>query len=366
MRELAAAGCEVTYLTRRQWPADAVPDLPGIRVVAVSPGDELYDAAGRRRTGPPLRFGIGVLRHLLSHRSSYDVVHTNGFPYFSVLAVRVALAGRRRTAVVVEWVEVWTAAYWRDYLGGVGGRVGQAVQRLCVRLTPVALAHSVLHAGRLRGQGYRGPEPVVIGGLLERAPEAAPLDLAAAREPLVVYAGRHIPDKRVALLPEAVVLARTRVPGLRALLLGDGPSRPRVLGEVARLGAREFIDVPGFVDAEQVEQAFARALCVVQPSAREGHGMVVVEAAAAGTPCVLVAGPDNAALELVVDGVTGAIAPEATAAGLADAIVAVHTAGPAMRAAVSGWYAEHRDELGVPASAQRVLAVYALARARAR
>jgi len=313
--------------------------------------------------GPPLRFGLGVLRHLLGHRSSYDVVHTNGFPYFSVLAVRSALAGRPRTAVVVEWVEVWSQAYWRDYLGGPAGRVGHAVQRLCVRLTPVALAHSALHAGRLRADGYRGPEPVVLGGLLERVPEAAG-DPDPAREPLIVYAGRHIPEKRVWLLPGAVALARTRIPGLRALVLGDGPVRQQVLDEVARLGAQEFVEVPGFVSGEQLEQAFTRALCVVQPSAREGHGMVVVEAAAAATPCVLVAGPDNAAVELVHDGVTGVIAREATAAALADAIVAVHHAGPRMRRDVARWYADHRSGLGMADSAQRVLAAYEVARAR--
>ena len=37
-RELAAQGHDVTYLTRRQWPADEEPEIPGVRVVAVAPG----------------------------------------------------------------------------------------------------------------------------------------------------------------------------------------------------------------------------------------------------------------------------------------------------------------------------------------
>ena len=59
---LAADGHEVTYLTLRQWPRGADPGVPGVRVVAVGPRLGLYTASGRRRIGPPLAFGLGVLR----------------------------------------------------------------------------------------------------------------------------------------------------------------------------------------------------------------------------------------------------------------------------------------------------------------
>ena len=44
------------------------------------------------------------------------------------------------------------------------------------------------------------------------------------------------------------------------------------------------------------------------PSRREGYGLVVIEAAARGTPVVVVAGPDNAAVELVAEGENGFVA----------------------------------------------------------
>ena len=53
---------------------------------------------------------------------------------------------------------------------------------------------------------------------------------------------------------------------------------------MSREGLEEIVDVPGFVPAEQVEQALASALCLVLPSRREGYGLVVVEAASTGTP----------------------------------------------------------------------------------
>src|SRR4051812_18871399 len=79
---LAEASHEVTYLTRRQWGRDHAPEVPGVRVLAVAPGGPLYNRAGRRRTGPPLQFGAGVLFHLLRHGRRYDVIHSAAFPYF--------------------------------------------------------------------------------------------------------------------------------------------------------------------------------------------------------------------------------------------------------------------------------------------
>ena len=70
--------------------------------------------------------------------------------------------------------------------------------------------------------------------------------------------------------------------------------------------------MPGFVSAERVESALARALCMVLPSRREGYGMVVIEAAALGTPSVVVADPDNAAADLVIEGENGYVAPSAS------------------------------------------------------
>ena len=45
-------------------------------------------------------------------------------------------------------------------------------------------------------------------------------------------------------------------------------------------------------------------------SSREGYGMVVVEASAHATPSIVVAADDNAAVELIEDGVNGVIVTE--------------------------------------------------------
>jgi glycosyltransferase involved in cell wall biosynthesis len=92
------------------------------------------------------------------------------------------------------------------------------------------------------------------------------------------------------------------------------------------------VSAPGFVDQEVLEQALASALCVVLPSRREGYGLIVVESAARGVPSVLVAGPDNAATELVDEGTNGLVAPSAGADDLAAAFASVYDAGPELSA----------------------------------
>src|SRR5690242_13069872 len=124
---LATDGHEVTYLTLRQWDRGVDPGVKGVDVRVVGPRMKLYSGPGRRRILPPLVFGAGVLWHLIRHGGRYDVVHTCSFPYFSLLAA--ALVRRRRYRLVVDWFEVWSRGYWRDYLGRVGGDVGWLVQR---------------------------------------------------------------------------------------------------------------------------------------------------------------------------------------------------------------------------------------------
>jgi glycosyltransferase involved in cell wall biosynthesis len=351
---LAADGHDVTYLTLRQWSRGEHAEVSGVRVAIAGPRMGLYTAAGRRRILPPLVFGLGVLWHLLRHGRDYDVVHTASFPYFSLLAAAAARPlGRFR--LVVDWHEVWSRDYWREYLGPLGGRAGEAVQALCLRVPQRAFCFSQLHARRLRDAPVNGELTVLEG---EYAGSLEPREPAPA-EQLVVFAGRHIPEKRAPALVPALARARERIPKLRGELLGDGPDRGEVLRLRAQHGLEDALEVPGFVSAERVESAMERALCMVLPSRREGYGMVVIEAASVGTPSVVVAGPDNAAADLVSEGENGYIAPSASPEDLAAAIERVHAEGHALRERTAAWFRTNGPRLSLDSSLRTVVAAYA-------
>jgi glycosyltransferase involved in cell wall biosynthesis len=359
---LAREGHEVTYLTLRQWQRGEPVALDGdVRVVAVGPRMALYTTAGRRRILPPLVFGAGVLWHLLVHGRRYEVLDTAAFPYFSLLAAAVArpLAGFE---LVVDWFEVWSEDYWREYLGAVGGRVGAFVQRLCARVPQRAFCISELHASRLREEGLRGPVTVLRGlyaGSLE-TPEPRPA------EPLALFAGRLIPEKRVTLAVAAIALAAERIDGLRGEILGDGPDRAALDAAIEEHGLGEIVSARGFVDSDTVAAQMRRALCMLLTSRREGYGLVVVEAAARGTPSVVVAGEDNAATELIVEGVNGTVADSPDPEAVADAIVRVHRGGLALRQRTARWFAENAERLSLESSLEVVLDSYARAGAEPR
>ncbi|MGH2852902.1 MAG: glycosyltransferase family 4 protein [Solirubrobacteraceae bacterium] len=353
---LAQEGHEVTYLTLRQWERGARPDVdPRVRVVTAGPHMALYTESGRRRIAPPLVFGMGVLWHLLRHGHRYEMVHTCSFPYFSLLAAALVrpLGGY---GLVVDWHEVWSRAYWREYLGRAGGAVGYAVQLVCARLPQRAFCFSRLHARRLRAEGLRG-EPTVLEGeyagtLQTPTPRAA--------EPLVVFAGRLIPEKRAPLAVAAFALAARRIAGgaLRGEFYGDGPEREALQRAIVEHGVQGIASAPGFVEASVIDAALTRAECMLSTSRREGYGMVVVEASAHATPSVVVAGEDNAAVEMVQEGVNGTIAASAEPEVVAEAIVRVHEAGMALRQSTAQWFAENAQRLSLESSLRAVLASY--------
>jgi glycosyltransferase involved in cell wall biosynthesis len=359
---LAADGHDVTYLTLRQWDRGELPDAgAGVRVVTAGPRMALYTAGGRRRILPPLVFGAGVLRHLLVRGRRYDVVHTSAFPYFSLLAAGLLrrLAGYE---LIVDWFEVWSRSYWHDYLGGARGRFGALVQRACAHVRQRAFCFSELHAARLHEEGLRG-EATVLRGLYADSGERV---VARAADPVVLFAGRLIPEKQVTLAVAAMAIARERIDGLRGEFLGDGPERAALDAAIVQHGLSGVVSAPGFVDAATLDAEMRRALCLLLPSRREGYGLVVVEAAAKGTPSVVVAGEDNAATELIVEGINGTVAAGADPHALAEAIVRVHDAGPALRESTVRWFAENAEELSLEHSLREVLRSYGAGRSSAR
>ena len=226
---------------------------------------------------------------------------------------------------MVDWHEVWSRAYWREYLGRAGGAVGQPCRRRACGSRSAAFCFSRLHRDRLLAGGVRGSVDGARGRVRGR-PDAA--GAAAPAEPVAVFAGRHIPEKQAPALVPAIRLARAAIPELRGEIYGDGPERPQVLAAIEREGLDGVVVAPGLRRRRRASRrALRRALCMVLPSRREGYGLVVVEAAARGTPSVVVRGEDNAAVELVDDGENGVIAASASPEDLAAAIVRVHERG---------------------------------------
>jgi glycosyltransferase involved in cell wall biosynthesis len=331
---LGDLGFDVEYLTAVQWDGRA-PSEDLFRTVPIAPRLSLYDGRGVRRIPAALRFAAGLFGALIRRRRSYAAVLVSGLPIFNVFAARLALLGSG-TKLVVDYLEVWHRRQWVEYTGAVTGTIAWALQRAAIAVTPLATCHSQLSASRLRREGLRRP-PLVSPGLIDGAVEVATPG-SAVNPPFVLYAGRHIPDKRVEVLPAAVAAAREHIRDLRLVILGSGPSSDAVRAEVRRVGGEAWTDLPGFVSDAELYRLMHEAVALANPSRREGYGLVVVEANAHGTPVVLVADEGNAATELIDAGVNGVVSPTTRPTDLARAIRDVVDGGDDLRRTSRAWY----------------------------
>lgn len=121
--------------------------------------------------------------------------------------------------------------------------------------------------------------------------------------------GRLDPRKGLDRVLEAVA----RVPGLRLDVVGDGGERPALERLSARLALRDRVTFLGF--QSDVRSAIASSHLLVSAARKEGLGIALLEGMAAGRPVVAV--PTGGIPEIVVDGVTGWLAPSARPEDLA-------------------------------------------------
>lgn len=336
--EFVKKGQSVDYLTRRQWEGPD-PRLGGIAVRSIAPNYSLYDAEGVRRPLAALRFAIRLLSYLLHHRKTYDAIIVSATPVLNVFATRAALLGSA-TTIAVDWLEVWTRQQWLEYSGPVVGRVADSLQRLAVRLSPLALGHSQHTVDGLRENGVPH-EPVRSPGLISAVREVTPrLQTEVNTPPRLLFVGRLIQDKQVDTLPPAVAVARKEFPDLTAVICGDGPERSRVMRAATDAGVSDAVEIPGFIEESELHRLMEASSMLINPSRREGYGLVIVEATSYGTPCVVVDCPTNAATELIEEGINGFIAASAEPVDLAVAIARVIRGGDELRRTTRLWYEE--------------------------
>lgn len=161
--------------------------------------------------------------------------------------------------------------------------------------------------------------------------EFAPATARPPRPPTVLYAGRLVPAKGIFVLLDALAQLRTRIPGARLLVAGDGAARDEFERRARELGAGDAVELLGTVKHRAMPQVFNRADVVAVPSLTtrrwaEQVGMVVLQAMACGVP--VVASRSGALPEYMPDGVAGLLVPENDAPALANAVYSILTDAP--------------------------------------
>jgi glycosyltransferase involved in cell wall biosynthesis len=142
---------------------------------------------------------------------------------------------------------------------------------------------------------------------------------------VVLFFGRVVVEKGLAMFADAFERLRIQRPGVRALVVGDGPAKAWMM---QRLPDAIYT---GFLRGPHLAEAVASADALLNPSTTEAFGNVNLEAMACGLPVVSADMPSSRAL--IRDGVSGLLHAGGDVDGYAASLKRLHD-DPALRAAI--------------------------------
>ncbi|MBR3232864.1 glycosyltransferase [Candidatus Saccharibacteria bacterium] len=188
----------------------------------------------------------------------------------------------------------------------------------------------------LRDYGFGGKITVIENGT--DITHASPVALAKVREqihhdkniPLFLFVGQHNTKKNLDGVIRACQILKQKGLRFRLVTAGDGPDMDKLKHLVKKLDLLNEVQFLGFVsDPEELTALYALADLLVFPSLYDNAPMVLREAAAAGTPALLVQG--STAAESLKDGENALIAtndsPEAIATRIETGLKTLATIG---------------------------------------
>jgi glycosyltransferase involved in cell wall biosynthesis len=140
--------------------------------------------------------------------------------------------------------------------------------------------------------------------------------------PFLLAAGRFTVQKGFDLLIRAFGSATALTPELKLVIAGEGPEAQSLRDLAAELGLGTRVSFPGRVT--ELSRLLKSAVAFILPSRYEGFPNVLLEALAAGVPCVAADCP-GATRQILDNGAYGLLVPPEDLQALADAITRMVT-----------------------------------------
>ncbi|PTA47304.1 glycosyltransferase family 4 protein [Micromonospora sp. RP3T] len=362
---LAAAGHEVTVVTRHAEGAPLEEYADGVRVVRAAEDPVTFPLATGSLLAWTMAFNHTLTRAALraAESGAYDVIHAHDW-----LVAHTAMTLREHLDVpLVTTIHATEAGRHQGWLPEEMNRTIHGVEQwLASESGRVIVCSGYMRdeVGALFGVDAARVD-VVPNGVEPHRWRVSASAVAAARTrfaadgPLVTFAGRLVYEKGVQHLLAGLPRLRDRHPGLRAVIVGDGPYKAELEAEVHRLGLGGTVSMPGFLGGTDLPAVMAASDCFAVPSIYEPFGMVALEGAAAGAP--LAVSRTGGLAEIVEPGVTGMTFAPQDPDGLAEAVHALLSDTDRARALARRARAMVHEQYGWAAIASRTGAAYAAA-----
>lgn len=298
-KRIVKDGRQVDVYTMKWWDGPKhIVNPNGVYLHAISKFRPLYKN-DRRSIGEAVLFALSCWK-LIFRR--FDTIDVDSMPFFPLFTVRI-VCWLRRKKMNATWHEVWGAAYWRKYLGGISGLVGALVEIMALKTPDLIVSNSDHTTARLRAVGIKKQIATVpLGVDVDKILTIPAHDFTSD----IIFVGRLLENKNVNMLIDAVSLVKAKVPGIRCLVVGEGPERGRLEQQVQDLQLSDNVTFFNFVeDHDELYSLMKASKMLVQTSTREGFGLVIVEANACGIPVITTAHEHNAGRDLIVEGQNG-------------------------------------------------------------
>lgn len=148
-----------------------------------------------------------------------------------------------------------------------------------------------------------------------------PTGVPKTPQPSVGYFGRLKKYKSVDHVVQAFAKVRQQMPDASLTIIGRGDFQPELERVAKELGVDDATHFTGFVSEEEKLRLLQELWVVVNPSMKEGWGIVNVEANACGTPAIAADSPGLR--DSVIDKETGELYPYGDISALAEQLLAV-------------------------------------------
>ena len=303
-RSMSAQGAVVSVATRHNFATSTAREvIDGIRISRLAPTG-LLKGKGWRAIPPTLLFLTLLLLHLVRQRRSYDVMLVQGVKAVLIPTALVAWLLRKRCIVKVDAVAELEQELTPESLAQMKLREGAALVRYWARLrdalrrrAPATVAISAeIEAALTRRVGSAARVVRIPNGLAlrdssvprsERAPLRRRLRLPDGL--LVIFTGRLSRAKGLPMLIEVWSQIAREHADAHLVLVGSGDrsfdgceQELRDYIRTAQIDSR--VTLTGHV--ENVHDYLQASDLFVSSSESEGFGLSLVEAMAAGLPCV--------------------------------------------------------------------------------
>jgi glycosyltransferase involved in cell wall biosynthesis len=293
--ELESKGIDIYYLNTNE----VTETRNNINFVDIGNNEFSFHLTGERTIRGTLSYAMALFRYLI--RNDFDFVYLSSFPFLHIWAARlVRIFKRRKYKIIVEWFEFPSFRFWNKEFGLRKGWIGYAIQEVSVRLSDVNITYLESTRSQLSKRKAKGKTLLNLPGICPKISfTTGPKRIYDSED--LCQIGRLIPDKNPLISLDLVSeLIRLGWKGVFTFI-GSGPMKEELLERISERNLQARVFLIENADDESKNLILQNSVALVHPSAREGYGLVIIEAAAMGVPAILIRNEDNKSTELGIN-----------------------------------------------------------------